>query len=143
MYISPAHRKIGYNCLVFLSIANDSFFFAQKFLFYFHANFVIGLSMFTSFYCCFYGWGFCILLLHPSTFHAVHTIPQLIFLLCHLFRSGSRSYFGSFWNYLRARDNLPVFSTALKSDNQPLTMQNLPFYPKSRQDLIQTNNVSI
>ena len=36
-----------------------------------------------------------------------------------------------------------VFSTALKSDNQPLTMQNLPSYPKPRQDLIQTNNVSI
>ena len=46
LYISPAHRKINYLCLVLVSIANDYFllrllFFTQKILFYCLSDFAI------------------------------------------------------------------------------------------------------
>ena len=143
LYISPAHKKIAYNCLVFLSIVNE-YLFTSKFLFYLHAKLVIWLSMFLLVFIVAFmsedsvSYSYTHRLIMQST-------PFLNWFFCYaIYLDPVRDHiFKSVWDYLTASDNLRVFSTALKSDNQPLTTQNLPSYPKPRQGLIQTNNASI
>ena len=60
------------------------------------------------------------LLFHRSAYHKVHTILKIDFFRCVIYLDSVRDRtFGSIWDYLRSRDNLRVFSTALKSENQP------------------------